>query len=279
MKKLIYTIHIFLIATLFVGCTPLVNTVNNDQIYTAAAETIGVTLTYGAVQSTIMAELEQTAVQATPTPQPVQITDTAIPSPTLTLTPTIAITPTLTTAMISASKNTNCRIYPSGTAKYQSALMVGQKVAVRGRLATNTWWYIEDPEESAKSCWVWDDTTAVEGSLSLIPVITVPVTPVPAYSISGSVSPSSYSGACPVTITVKGRIKATAGSYDDVSYGWTTNFGISPGGGVTEFDSAGSQSFSASFDISSDTSGYVKFHLYEPDGMSTGKLKISVDCD
>ena len=279
MKKISIPIKLLLFAALAVGCTPQPNAATNpDPIYTAAAQTIAVTLTYGSVQSTILAEAQPTTAVPTNTPA-VQITDTEIPFPTLAFTPTIAATPTLTTPMISAVKNTNCRVQPSGYAEYQSALMVGQKVAVRGRLSDNSWWFIEDPEESAKSCWVWNDTTVVEGDPALAQIITVVLTPYPSYSISGSVSPDSYSGACPVTITVYGKIKATAGSYDDVSFGWTTDFGVSPGSGKTEFDEAGTQTFSAQFDIDEDTSGYVRFHLYDPVELSTGKIKLNVDCN
>ncbi len=277
MKKPIKLVHILLSVVLLAGCAPLSNAANTAPIYTAAAETIAVTLTYGSVQSTILAEVNATKEPtATPT---LAFTETATPTATETLIPTQEFTATLTTPMISATRNTNCRMYPSARGKYQSALMVGQKVAVRGRLGDNSWWFIEDPEDSKQSCWVWNDTTVVEGDPALAQVITVPVTPYPSYSISGSVSPSSYSGVCPVTIKVTGKIKATAGSYDDIYYGWTTNFGVSPGSGYTEFDSAGSQSFSATFEITSDTSGYVRFHMYEPEDMSTGKLKLNVDCD
>jgi hypothetical protein len=139
--------------------------------------------------------------------------------------------------------------------------------------------FIEDPEESEKSCWVWNDTTTVEGDPSTIVVVSVPITPYPSYSISGSVSPASYSGACPVTINVGGKIKATAGSDKDISYGWTSNFGIDPGSGVTEFDEAGTQTVGASFTIDEDTSGYIRFKLFSPVELSTGKIKINVDCD
>ncbi len=279
MKTAITLVYIFLIASLLAGCSLLAPAVTTDPnpLYTQAAQTIEATLTYGAVQSTILAEVNKTVEPSvTPTVQP---SDTVMPTIAETIAPTVGFSTTLTNSMVSATTNTNCREYPSSTGNYQSALLVGQKVELRGRLADNSWWYIEDPEESSKSCWVWNDTTVVEGDPTVALVISVPRTPIPSYSISGSVSPSSYSGVCPVTITVHGKIKATAGSYNDLTYSWATNFGVSPGSGVAEFPAAGTKSFSASFVISADTSGWVKFKVDGPVSLTTGKLNMTVDCD
>jgi hypothetical protein len=277
MKTKTILLHSLLGLALLSSCVPLSSATDPGPIYTAAAETIAVTLTYGAVQSSILTEVAATQAPL-PTSTP-EVTATSQPLPTETLQLTLMTIPTMTSAMITADSNTNCRVYPSGYAKYQSAFMVGQKVAVRGRLANNTWWYIEDPEDSNQSCWVWADTTTVEGDAAAITVVTVPLTPYPSYSISGSISPASYSGACPVTISVSGKIKATAGSDKDISYGWTSNFGIDPGSGVTEFDEAGTRTVGASFQITEDTSGYIRFKLFSPVELSTGKIKLNVDCD
>jgi hypothetical protein len=281
MKKTIFTYNAILIMLTAVGCTIQPSSNNNPgPIYTAAAQTIAVTMTYGSIHSTIEAFSNSTAttpvLSATPT---VEATPTDTPVPLLTSTPEITLTPMPSIAMISSTMNTNCREKPGGYSPIQSGLMVGQKVAVKGRLAANNWWLIVDPDDSARTCWVWNDTTLVEGDVNSIPVLYVPMQGSPVYTISGSVSPNDYSGSCPVTITVTGRIKANAGSYDDLSYGWTTNFGVHPGGGTTDFKKAGSKTFSASFTISEDTSGYVRFKLYEPITKSTGKMYLHVNCD
>jgi hypothetical protein len=119
----------------------------------------------------------------------------------------------------------------------------------------------------------------VDGDPTLAPVISVPKTPVPSYSISGSVSPATYSGACPKTVTIYGKIKATAGSDKDLTYGWTTNFGVSPAQGLTEFDEAGTQTVSTTFEITEDTTGYIRFRLYKPVELETERFKMVIDCD
>lgn len=279
MKKISLLLLTILMASLLFACVPVGGQGGPNAAYTQAAGTIGVTQTYVSVQSTILAGLTATQAQSTATPAVPTATETPAVTDTPTLTATLAATPTPLTAMISANQNTNCRVYPSGYAKYQSALMTGQKVAVRGRLSNNSWYLIEDPEASTQSCWVWDNTTTVEGDASTIPVIAVELTPYPSYSISGSVSPNDYSGPCPVVVTVYGKIKASMGSDDDISYGWTTNFGVDPGSGTAEFDDAGSQTFSQGFYINSDTSGWVKFWMYEPESKSTSKMSINIDCN
>lgn len=271
---------------LLVGCTPTQNaTSQGNPYYTQAAQTIAVTLTSISVANTIEASSSQTAAvlatQMAPTAIPTEsLLPTLTATPEVTLTPGISMSPTsLATVTLSATTNTNCRTGPAGYYKYQSALMVGQTVRVLGRTPTNSWWLIEDPEEPTKSCWVWNDTTVVSGDPQLVQTIIFVSTPEPEYTISGYLSTDDYSGSCPVTITAYGKIKANTGSYDDLSYGWTTSFGVDLGGGTTEFHKAGSQTFSSSFTISSDTDGYVRFKLYEPALQSTGKMYLHVDCE
>jgi len=284
MNTLRIPLYILLIVSLLAGCTllaPAVPTTDPNPIYTQAAQTIAVTLTFGAAQAQLLPTSTSVVLpEATSTPEQVPtetpaVTDTlAAPEATATFSTTLT-----TLAMVSATMNSNCRVYPSASGEYQSALLVGQKVELRGRLVDNTWWYVEDPEESAKSCWVWGGSTKVEGDPSLALVISVPKTPVPSYTISGSVSPANYSGACPVDVTVSGKIKATAGSDKDIQYGWTTNFGVSPAKGLTEFDEAGTQTVSTTFEITEDTTGYIRFRLYKPVELETSRFKMVVDCD
>jgi hypothetical protein len=282
--KIAHTIFaLVLITSMLVGCTLLAPAAPSDPnpIYTQAAQTIAVTLTLGAAQAQLLASSTPLVLpEATATPE---VLPTNTPAPTEAPAEpqaTTTISTTLTTlAMVTATMNSNCRDYPSASGEYQSALLAGQTVELRGRLADNTWWYVEDPEESAKSCWVWGGSTEVKGDPKLALVISVPKTPVPSYTISGSVSPANYSGACPVDITVSGKIKATAGSDKDIQYGWTTNFGVSPAKGITEFDEAGTQTVSTTFQITEDTTGLIRFRLYKPVEMQTDRFKMVVDCD
>lgn len=286
MKKKTVFANILLAAVILGGCgiAPQANS-SPDLFYTAAAQTMAVTLTYGAVQNGVFEQATQNAIELatlnaptatvlvpseTPTAEITATPESTTPQPSATLMGTVSVT---------ATENTNCRTGPTAYYEYQSAFMAGQVAEVVARDSNTSWYQIVDPEDATLKCWVTDHSTTLNGDLSLVKVVTVAITPIPYYSINGWISPSSYAGACPVTITVYGKIKANTGSYDDISYGWSTNFGVDPGSGTTEFHKAGSQTVSAAFTITADTDGYVKFHMYDPSDLSTGKLKLHVDCD
>ncbi len=124
---------------------------------------------------TIEARLTQTALaRPSDTPTPLPPTET----PTLEPTSTPAFTPTSAIPLISASVGTNCRLGP-GTVYDPpvGVLLVGQKAEVHGRNDAGTWWYISNPGKPGQYCWVWGQTTQVEGDTSGLPVITPPPPP------------------------------------------------------------------------------------------------------
>jgi hypothetical protein len=124
---------------------------------------------------TIEAKLSMTAAaQPSATLTPAPPTET----PTLTPTDTPAVTATSSMPLISASVGTNCRLGPSTVYDPPvGILMPGQKSEVRGRNDTNTWWFIANPGKAGQFCWVWGQTTTVEGDVTNLPVITPPPPP------------------------------------------------------------------------------------------------------
>ena len=136
--------------------------ISPDVYYTQAAETIeaGFTMTAAAQPS------------ATSTPEPPTET------PTLAPTNTPAVTAPPSAPMISASVGTNCRLGPSTVYDPPVGVLVpGQKSEVKGRNDTGTWWYIANPGKAGQFCWIWGETTTVEGDVSSLPVITPPPPP------------------------------------------------------------------------------------------------------
>ena len=127
-------------------------------------------------------------------------TSTAQAAPTNTLVPTVTqteiqtamteIPPAQTDALtISANVDTNCRLGPSTLYDIVGYLLAGRQSEVQGRNDAQTWWYIENPGKSGAYCWVWGQTTNVEGDVSLLPVIKPPPSPERpevAYSVSFS---------------------------------------------------------------------------------------------
>lgn len=149
---------------------------SQDAIYTLAAQTLSVQLTQNAVGRPVESETPtapppESPLPATPSPAP---TDTPTPEST----PTETLTPTAAVPIISASTATNCRRGPSVLyAPPIGVLKVDQTSEVHGRNAEGTWWYIQNPSNPSTFCWVWGETTSVQGSTSALPVITPPPLP------------------------------------------------------------------------------------------------------
>lgn len=134
-----------------------------DVYYTEAAKTIeaGLTLTAAAKPS----------ATATPSPPPTE-------TPTLAPTSTPAVAATSSAPMISASVGTNCRLGPSTVYDPPVGVLVpGQTSEVKGRNDTGTWWYIANPGKAGQFCWIWGETTTVEGDVASLPIITPPPPP------------------------------------------------------------------------------------------------------
>lgn len=273
----LYLVLIFLIS----GCNmPIFTspqpTLDRDQISTAAAQTIEVTFTLGALQE----NLNKPTLTVTPSPQPIapSATTTVItPVFTSTLLPIPTNTPLY--PMIHSTINTNCRTGPSSDYDVVGYLMVGDKVGVIGRNANSTWWVIQNPDNLSKNCWVWNQTTIVEGNLSNIPVTTPVPTVTPAIAkitITSNAVPVNYSGPCPVDIELTAKIATTLPA--TVKYSWLSSFSYPFSADEFIFDVAGSQKFSETMTITSDTTGFVRFRITLPYPLKGERIDIAVNC-
>jgi len=100
----------------------------------------------------------------TPTQTPLP-TDT--PLPTLTSTPTIPIAFPKDVAV-------NCRFGPGTVWIVLSGLSVGQSAQILGRSADFNWWFVVDPLNGSKNCWVSASVVNTAGNLAPIPVVETP---------------------------------------------------------------------------------------------------------
>lgn len=105
-------------------------------------------------------------------------TDTPISLPTSTQV-SIQTTPTLKTEalLISANLDTNCREGPDTVFPVIGHFQRGQTSEVQGSNASQTWWYIKNPDNPEGYCWVWGETTSVEGNTNEVAIITPPPLP------------------------------------------------------------------------------------------------------
>jgi hypothetical protein len=147
-------------------------TIDVAQIYTAAAITLQAQQTANALTPVP----SETPVPPTNTLAPLPPTSEFSPTPTLTLLPSFTPTPQYPT--ITASQTTNCR--PGPGLDYDppvGSLKKGASAKVVGRNSNNSWYYIENPTKPGSFCWVWNQTTSVDGPTLSLPVLTPPPLP------------------------------------------------------------------------------------------------------
>lgn len=166
---------------------PPATELDQDKLSTEVAETVTARLLLTQEQG----ELE---IKPSDTLQPPTQAATDTPIPAVTNTP--GVTATLSVPVISASVDTNCRTGPSKLYDPPvGVLLVGQTAKVYGRHSQGTWWYIENVGRAGNYCWVWAETTSVDGDTSALPVITPPPMP-PTATYTATPSPGftlSYS--------------------------------------------------------------------------------------
>lgn len=262
--------------------------VDQNQIRTAAAQTIETTLTFGALVESLnkpaltgtpaLHEVLPTAMIAGETPA-IAPSAFLVDTPTSTNTPIPIIVSTPVIPMIHSTVNTNCRSGPGSNYDVVGYLMIGDRVEVHGKNTNSTWWYIQKPDDHSKYCWVWNQTTAVEGNVSIIPVITPVATNTPEVAqltITSKAAPVNYSGACPVNIVLTAKISTNLPV--TVDYSWTSDFGYSFTGEEFIFDVAGKQTFTETMVINNSTTGYVRFRITSPYLLKGDRINIVVTC-
>ena len=107
----------------------------------------------------------------TQAPATATATQTALPTnsppPTLTSTPTVPVAFPREVAV-------NCRLGPSTGWIVLSGLNVGSSAQIVGKTGDGGWWYIVDPLNSSRNCWVASSVTSTSGNLAGIPVVSAP---------------------------------------------------------------------------------------------------------
>jgi hypothetical protein len=110
------------------------------------------------------------ALPDTPIPPPAQAT-APVEAP-LATEPPAAQGPTLT-----ALENTNCRMGADPIYPVTGAFIKNMEVKIIGTNENGSWWLIEDPAGAGQNCWVWGQTTQVNGDTSGVPFIPSPALP------------------------------------------------------------------------------------------------------
>ncbi|HWQ45645.1 MAG TPA: hypothetical protein VN376_02195 [Longilinea sp.] len=198
-------------------------------------------------------------------------------NPTETLNPTITLTPTLTQTvtpsvpMIHSTVNTNCRFGPSNQYNIIGFLLTTDTpVQVRGRLGDGGWWYISNPRYPTASCWVWDDTTIVEGNTTSLPIISPPTL------IVASGTNLTYTGACPTNITI--IVTITTFEAQNVTYTISSSGGGAYGPFTRSFGGPSTQAFNQVIPMTVDLSGWYQVNVTAPFQYTTAQVPFTIDC-
>ena len=81
--------------------------------------------------------------------------------------------------IISAKYDTNCREGPDTKYPIMGHFVRGQTSEVNGTNSLQTWWYIKNPDNPDDYCWVWGESTFVEGDTGDVSVVPPPPPPPP----------------------------------------------------------------------------------------------------
>ncbi|MBN2257260.1 MAG: hypothetical protein JW704_05490 [Anaerolineaceae bacterium] len=262
------SIVILLVVSALLAC----NVLTSSTTQVPASEESGLNVETSVARTRAFNFTVQTAAagQVQPAPQ-VESTTNQAPASTVESTPDV---PT-----ISASVDTNCRTGPATVYDAISYLLVGKTSEVVNKYQNGLWWVIKDPNNPNLRCWVWGTTTNVTGDWQHLPEATVPPTPTVFLSVEvslTSLTPSSYSGPCPILLNGEGTITVTMPT--TVSYVWERSAGPALESGTLTFDTAGSQSISFSINYLASSSDSVRIHITAPIDVYSNALTYDIVC-
>ncbi len=289
MKTAVRIFSILLILTFgLTACTPAAvsttspatATIDVAPIHTSAAATIAVEETRNAaLQATSTPLPEPTATEA-PTEMPTVELPTAAPevamlepTPTMWIPVSGDILPT-----IRARLSTNCRQGPDPKFDIVAAFEEGDKSRVVGKLRGGGWWYIENPQDDdPKYCWVWAETTEVEGSTNYVQemFVATPYVSKPVIHLSLSVDPET-SGTCPQTFTITASIKTDR--LGDFTYSIVDNTGEVLKSGVLSFLDDGTKTITFTKKYKVSLTKWIQMKVTSPVSEKTGKVQFTLDC-
>lgn len=188
-----------------------------------------------------LAAVTPSVTQALATNAPTQ---TSVPSntppPTTTSTPTVPVAFPREVAV-------NCRLGPNVAWVVLSGLSVGTSAQIVGKTADTGWWYIVDPLNSGRNCWVASSVTNTAGNLANIPVVAAPQASVT--NVTVDVDPNSINAPGCLGPILPVEISGTIETNGPTTVTW--HFETQQGGAMstqtTEFDAFGTQDFSVNY--------------------------------
>ncbi|HAV78737.1 MAG TPA: hypothetical protein DCX53_15415 [Anaerolineae bacterium] len=196
--------------------------------------------------STQVTETPTVTVEPSATPPLPTETPTQTPLPTDTPPPTLTSTPTIPIAF-PKDVAVNCRFGPGTAWIVLSGLQIGQSSQIVGRSGDFNWWYIVDPLNASRNCWVAASVVNTAGNLNGIPTVAAPVASV--INVTVKVDPKERNVAGCIGPIPTSKIEGTIEVNGPGTVKWnfdTQQLGALPSQS-TDFDAAGSKTFTAEF--------------------------------
>ena len=211
-----------------------------------------------------------TQALATETPSQTPLpTDT--PPPTLTSTPTVPIAFPKDVAV-------NCRLGPGTAWIVVSGLNLGQTAQIVGKTSDGSWWYIVDPFNSGRKCWVSVSVTNSAGNLAGIPVVELPKATVTNVTVDVDPKTISVPGCIgPILpIEIAGTIETNGPT--TVKWHFETQQGGAMSEQTTEFDAFGPKPFSVDYTpLLTAGTFWVRLIVTSPNDIQ-GEVKYKIEC-
>lgn len=82
-------------------------------------------------------------------------------------------------AAVSMTKNTNCRSGPSTDYPIEVTIPAGSEVVVWGVNPGSDFYYVQNPDQPAKGCWIWGQLASPLANIDILPIFTPPALPKP----------------------------------------------------------------------------------------------------
>lgn len=135
-----------------------------------------------------------------PSPLPTFAMPSVVPTITKTPVPTPTSTPEVPIARI-GKLGVNCRYGPDKDWGVVSTIPAEMTAEIKGRTVDTAWWYIKDPQEADRTCWVSYDVVETAGNMNIIPIAEVPEISVTELTVDTATSFSACGSANEVTFS------------------------------------------------------------------------------
>ena len=209
-----------------------------------------------------------------PTELPTQTPlSTNTPPPTSTSTPSVPI-------VFAKEVGVNCRFGPGIAWTAISSLAAGQGSQIVGKNSEGSWWYIVDPFNSGRRCWVAASVTTTGGNLASVPVVEDPRASVTKVTVD--VGPRTISTTACADIISPLKIAGTIETNGPTTVKW--HFETQQGGPMleqsTDFDAFGVKEFSVEYPLPSPrTPGtyWVRLIVTSPNSIQA-EVSYKIEC-